>query len=128
MTRYVVEYTLDYQHRVQVGIEAESTQESEQIAEKAFAEGTIWDDTGEMPLLFDDYEESNESGALVFKVVAQVGDWPAPDASVVHIQQANAAMLACRYLVDAHKAAQETGGQLDWEKAYRAALLALGRC
>ena len=128
MSRYVVEYTLDYQHRVQVGIEAESPKEAEQKAETAFAEGTIWDDTVEMPLLFDDYEESNESGALDFKVVARVGDWPLPDASVVHIQQANAAMLACRYLVDAHKAAQETGGQLDWEKTYRAALLALGRC
>lgn len=128
MARYVVEYELDYQHRVQVGVEAESPKEAEQKADLAFAEGTIWDDTAEMPLLFDDYEESNESGALVFKAVAQVADWPEPDASVVHIQQANAAMLACRYLVDAHKAAQETGGQVDWEKAYKAALLALGRC
>ncbi len=128
MSRYVVEYELDYKHRVQVGVEAESPKEAEQEADQAFAEGTIWDDTAEMPLLFDDYEESNESGALVFEAIAQVGDWPAPDASVVHIQQANAAMLACRYLVDAHKAAQETGGQVDWEKAYRAALLALGRC
>jgi len=128
MNSYVVEYELDYKHRVQVGVKAESPQGAEQLAEQAFAEGTIWDDTAEMPLLFDDYEESNDSGALVFKAVAQVGDWPEQDASVIHIQQADAAMLACRYLVDARKAAQETGGQVDWEKAYRAALLALGRC
>ena len=126
MERYVVEYELDYKHRVQVGVEAISGEEAEKQAEQAFADGTIWDDTAEMPLLFDDYEESDESGALVFKVISRVDEWPVQDASVLQIQKANAAMLACRYLVDACMVAQASGTQVDWNKAYRVARFALG--
>ena len=126
MPNFVVEYELPYTHRVQVGVEAESPKDAEQKAEKAFADGSLWDNTAEMPLLFDDYEEPNDSGALVFKTVAQVGDWPVPDASVIHIQQANMAMLACRYLVEAIDAIKASGKPMDWRKAHGAALDALG--
>lgn len=126
MPLFVIEYELPYTHRVQVGVEAESHQDAIVQAEQAFAECTIWDDTAEMPLLFDDYEESNDSGALVFKVVATVGKWPDQDASVIQIQRGDAAMMACRLLVDAGNAAGASDGQINWEKAYRAALHALG--
>jgi hypothetical protein len=126
MERYVIEYELDYKHRVQVGIEANSGEEAGKKAEQAFANGTIWDDTAEMPLLFDDYEESGESGTLIFKIISQVDEWPVQDASVIQIQKANAAMLACRYLVDACMVAQSSGTQVDWKKAYRVARFALG--
>ena len=126
MERYVVEYELDYKHRVQVGVEANSGEEAEKQAEQAFADGTIWDDTAEMPLLFDDYEESDESGALIFKVMCRVEKWPVRDASVLQIQKANAAMLACQYLVDACMVAQASGTPVDWHKAYGVARFALG--
>lgn len=122
---FVVEYSLDYQHRVQVGVQAKSPEEAETQAQRAFDSGSIWDDTAEMPLLFDDYEET-EDNTLSFVVVAEVSKCPAPDASVVKIQRENAAMLACRYLVDAVKASKATGQPVDWTKAFGSSLDALG--
>jgi hypothetical protein len=55
---FVVSYEIDDVHRVSVGIEAESPEAAQQIAEQAFNEATIWDDTAAMPLLADDYQES----------------------------------------------------------------------
>ena len=59
MTRYIVQYVLDYQHRVQVGIHPASPEAAIEQAETAFDNATLWDDTGQMPLLFDDYEETD---------------------------------------------------------------------
>jgi hypothetical protein len=81
MTKYVVSYELPYDHLVEVGIEAESEAEAINKARTALDEGSIWDDTPEMPLLHDDFEESNSPGALEFRA-REVEDWPAADAPV----------------------------------------------
>jgi hypothetical protein len=46
---FVVSYEIDYVHRVSVGVEAESPEAAQQIAEQAFNEATIWEDTAAMP-------------------------------------------------------------------------------
>lgn len=124
--RYVVEYQLDYKHRVQVGVMAGTADEAQELAKQAFDAGAIWDDTAEMPLLFDDYEEDGD-GPLLFQVVATVKEWPAPDASVAALRRNGAAMLCARFLVDAVNAAMREGKQVDWNKAYGAALAAVGQ-
>lgn len=126
-TRFVVEYELDYKHRVQVGVAASSADEAAELAERAFNSGTLWDDTAEMPLLFDDYEEAEGNNVLRFQVVATVKEWPAPDASVVSIHRSEEAMLAARHLVEVVNAARCEGKPLDLGKAYGTALAALGQ-
>jgi len=131
MNRYVVQYGLDYEHRVLVGIEAASPEEAIQKAQQAFDEGAIWDDTGLMPLLFDDYEEKDDQ-SLVFEVIANVEAWPAPDASVLKLRREAAAMRACSHIVEAYRRGEESGGSVAWEdldEAHAAALSAQeGNC
>jgi hypothetical protein len=76
--KYVIQYTLPYEHRVMVGIEAESRDEAIARANELFDQGDIWDDTPEVPLLFDDFEEQGDAGVpLEFTVEDEVsGDWP----------------------------------------------------
>ena len=88
---YVVEYELPYSHRVQVGVYADSAETAGQKAELAFNEGTIWDDTPEMPLLYDDFEETGDAGvALKFNVVGQCEVFPEPDGCVTAIRRDDA--------------------------------------
>ena len=63
--KFVVSYEIDYVHRVSVGIEATDQAEAQQIAEQAFNEALIWDDTETMPLLSDDYHEVRREVANV---------------------------------------------------------------
>lgn len=75
-----VSYTLPHEHQVTVGVHAASENEAIRLAEAALDGGTLWDNSPEMPLLYDDYEESC-SGHLEFTAVA-VNTWTEPDGFV----------------------------------------------
>ena len=61
MKKFLVEYELPYVHLVRVGIQAKNEESAISIADQAFTDCTIWDNTLEMPLLYDDYEETGDS-------------------------------------------------------------------
>ena len=82
---FVVSYEIDYVHRVSVGITAENPEAAQQLAEQAFNNATIWDDTAAMPLLSDEYLESGDE-SLVWECVA-VEQLPEPDHSVRQLKK-----------------------------------------
>jgi hypothetical protein len=128
--KFIIQYTLPYEHRVMVGIEAESPEAAITKAGELFDQGDIWDDTEQMPLLFDDFEETADADVpLEFTIESEVsGDWPEADASVKALRRQNAAQTASRLLVQAYQRGEANGGNIDWEdldQAYQAALAAI---
>ena len=111
--KFVVSYELDYIHRVSVGIEAQDQAEAQQIAEQAFNEVLIWDDTETMPLLSDDYFESGDE-SMVWEC-EPVEQFPEPDHSVKQLKQEHAAFRVCRGLIEAYQQGETSGGSIDWE-------------
>ena len=75
-----VQYTLPYEHIVIVGIAAESASDATNQAEQLFNDGEIWQDSENVPLLYDDFEEAGDSGAtLMFTIEQELGidqNWP----------------------------------------------------
>ncbi len=97
MKKFAVSYTIDYQHRVVVGVSALNTESAIEIASKAFDEGVIWDDLPEMPLLFDDYEEV-EGETLQFSA-EEVQAFPEPDSSVKQLKANHFAFYCAQALL-----------------------------
>ena len=111
--KFVVSYQLDYVHSVSVGIEAHNPAEAQQIAEQAFNEAVIWDDTEAIPLLSDDYLESGDE--LMVWECEPVEHYPEPDHSVQRLKQEQAAFRVCRGLIEAYQHGEASGGSIDWE-------------
>ena len=128
--KYIIQYTLPYEHRVMVGIQAESDGAAITQAEKLINAGDIWNGIPEAPLLFDDYEEIDDGSPLEFTVEQALADdapWPEPDASVKSMRKQEAAFEAARLLVAAYRRA-EVSGSVDWsdvDQAYQAAICAV---
>ncbi len=99
---YTVSYKLPYQHQVAVGVRAASAQKAEAIVRKAFDAGTLWDDTVDIPLLYDLMEEDERQGAVLEFEVTKVSEWPSRCSSVAseHLNRAAEAMLAALKLAE----------------------------
>lgn len=80
MRHFVVEYRLEYEHIVRVGVRALSCSAATESAREALDKGTIWDDSPGMPLLYDVYEEL--PGNTVNFTATEVESFPTPDPSV----------------------------------------------
>lgn len=125
--RYIIQYTLPYEHRVMVGIEAESRDAAIAKAGDLFDQGDIWQDSAAVPLLYDDFEENGDAGVpLEITVEDEIcGDWLKPDASAKAIRRQDAAFQAVHLLIEAYHLGEERGGSIDWndlDQAYRVAL------
>jgi hypothetical protein len=97
LKKYAVTYTIDYHHRVVVGVAASDSDAAIKMASNAFDEGAIWDNTPEMPLLFDDYEEKEGESLCFFS--EEVSEFPEPDSSVKELQKREFAFYACQALL-----------------------------
>jgi hypothetical protein len=126
MKKFVVSYDLDYVHTVRVGVTAPDAEAAKKTAEEAFDAGTLWDNTADMPLLYDDFEEVDLGHVLAFEA-QEVEDFPEPAACVREIIQRDKAFAACKALIAAYQRGEESES-IDWEdvdQAYQLALKAM---
>ena len=100
-------YTLPYEHVVRVGIEADTAQAAQTIAESAFNDGVLWDNTPTMPLLMDEFEETGDAGVPVLFQATPVTEWPGPDNSVLKAQHDKIAHDVARQLIGLYQHARE---------------------
>lgn len=98
LKKFAVTYTIDYHHRVVVGVTASDSDVAIKMATNAFDEASIWDNTPDMPLLFDDYEEV-DGETLEFSAEEIQGEFPEPDSSVKDLNEKQFAFYACQALL-----------------------------
>jgi len=106
--KFMVSYEINYVHRVSVGITAADPHLARQLAEQAFSNATIWDNSPAMPLLSDEYHESGNK-SLDWDCV-EVEYLPEPDFSVEQIQRQQMAFRVCWGLVEAFEYAELVSG------------------
>lgn len=99
MKKFKVSYRLTYDHVVSFGIEADSHDEAIEKAQQAFDDGRIWDNTPEMPLLYDEYEEHDDN-VLEFTAEDVVGNQFVVEASANTVLMHRNAVAACHALLD----------------------------
>lgn len=127
--RYLVSYEILHRHSVTVGITATDKEAALEKAYELFDAGTIWDDTEQMPLLHDDFEEL-DGQALTFeaKALEPGADWPKQHVSVqVLKKRESAAQLASGFIgFYREKIIQGAGlaGESDLKPLYHLALRA----
>lgn len=97
---FMVGYSLDRTHRIVVGIRAANYDAVCATAHAAYKAGTLWDDTPDRPLLYDDDEEID--GQSVQFDATPVDTWPPAHRSVAASKLRSAApcLLALARLVD----------------------------
>ena len=129
MKKYILQYTLPYIHIVQIGITAPDSETAIEKAQELFNGGTLWDDTSETPLLYDDFEEDGTADAIleftVEDVLPDTAPWPETAACVKNIRQREAAFAATNLLISAYIRGEKNGGSIAWEDidaAYEKAL------
>lgn len=125
--KYVVEYSLAYDYTVRVGVTAASVEDAKAKAGAAFDAGTIWDDTPDMPLLYDEYDEQ-EDNTLEFFATAAGETFPKVDGSVLRDRGRQKAIDAANLLIAAYEHGEANGKPVDMgmlDTAYEAALVAL---
>ena len=128
--KFIVGYSLTYDHFVEIGIEAKNAEEAIKNADSLFEAGSLWQDSPDVPLLYDDYVEHDDN-VLTFTIQQELRpgeQWPNPDGSVLYLRRKEAAFKAARLLIEAYRRGKESGGSIDWEdldEAYEMALHSL---
>lgn len=120
MPKFVVEFSLPYRHVVQVGVSAGDADEAREKVRELLDCGEAFDNTAEVPLLKDEFEEDCDSGeVLEFDVLRALADdqiFPPKDASVLVIEQDALALKACEMMVEAYGVdGEDNGGSVRWE-------------
>ena len=109
-SRYLVTYELLHSHRVTVGLTATDEEAAEGKARELFDQGRFWDDTNEVPLISDAWEEEDQGLEFEVRELWPSEGWPEPDYSVGVKKAEQAAYEVANRLIDLF---QETKRALD---------------
>lgn len=98
--KYIVNYTLDYQHCVNICVRAEDTERAVAVVQERFDNGTLWDKGNpDCYLVYDDFEEVCDN-VLCFEAREALAADCEPDSTVKTLRRHEASWS----LLDAAKA------------------------